>query len=107
MKKVTFLFICVMSFLKVSMAQQTAKSSQIPIEEKLKKYEGTYQVQVINSRQHPSIPYNLDEIILKNRDKKKIVYVQLGSQVRLEILPEEEITKATFKKIPSIANITE
>lgn len=107
MKKIVLFFICVISFWNVSQAQQTVKPGGIPIEEKLKKFEGTYQIQVINSRQHPLIPYNLDEIIEKNRDKQKIVYVQLGTQVRLEILPEDEIRKSNFKKLQPIANITE
>lgn len=73
------------------------------IEEKLKKYEGTFQIQVKNMRQKPNIPFNIDELIEKNRKQNETVYVPLGSEVRLKILSVDEIKSNNFKKLDLIS----
>lgn len=69
--------------------------------------EGTYQVQVLNSRMQPNIPANLNQIILKHRDENQVKFIQLGTQVRLKILPLTEIRKPGFKPLERIVNIYE
>lgn len=69
--------------------------------------EGTYQIQVINSRNQPSIPGNIDELILQNRHATEAVYVQLGTEVRLKILPLSEINRTGFTPVEKIIHITE
>ena len=60
--------------------------------------DGTYQIQVINSRSQPLMPVNLNKIVLENRDATKVKYVPLGSIVRIMILPLSEINKPDFKR---------
>lgn len=72
---------------------------QMTIEEKLKKYQGTFQIQVKSMRQKPNIPYNIDELIEKNRKQSETVYISLGSEVRLKILSLDEIKSNSFKKL--------
>ena len=59
----------------------------------LDKYKGTFQIQVKNPRMKPSIPFNIDELIESNRSNTEVTYVQLGTQVRLMILPKNAISK--------------
>jgi hypothetical protein len=77
--------------------------NKMTIEEKIKKYEGTFQIQVINMRLKPSIPYNIDELIEKNRKQNETVYITLGSSVRLKILSLNEIKINGNKKIDLIS----
>lgn len=75
---------------------------KLTVEEKIKKYEGQFQIQVKDMRYKPSIPYNLDELIEKNRKQNEVTYVSLGSAVRLMILPVNYINK-TGKKLETIS----
>lgn len=102
MKKLFFLSAFALFFCTNVFSQSSTKDSKVKeqrgIEEKLEKYQGTYQIELINTRQHPLIPYNLDEIIEKNRDDNQVKYVSLGTNVRVKILPKSEITKPNFDK---------
>jgi hypothetical protein len=69
--------------------------------------EGTYQLQVINSRGNPYFPANLDEIVRANRKKDEPAYVWLGSNVRLKILPLSEIKASGFARPEKIVYINE
>ncbi|MDF2448071.1 MAG: hypothetical protein K0R26_575 [Bacteroidota bacterium] len=73
------------------------------IEEKLKKYAGTFQIQVKDPRLKPNIPYNIDELIEKNRKTNETVYIELGSQVRLKIFSSFEIKTNFGKEIDLIS----
>ncbi len=69
--------------------------------------EGTWQIQVINSRNQPFIPGNIDQMIAENRHASETVYVQLGSEVRLKILSLSEINRPQFIPLEKIIFITE
>ncbi|MCG2612164.1 hypothetical protein LZZ90_11665 [Flavobacterium sp. SM15] len=92
MKKV-FQLLCFLMLTLSLFAQEKNKSNGLSIDEKLKKYEGTFQIQVKNPRSKPAIPYNIDEIIEQNRSENQVKYVQLGTEVRLMILPKKGIQK--------------
>lgn len=76
---------------------------KITIEEKLKKYQGTFQIQVKNMRMKPNIPYNIDELIEKNRKQNETVYISLGTNVRLKILSLNEIKNNSLQKLDLIS----
>lgn len=101
MKKVLFYIIFIVSLSISGFAQEKSSHKEITIEEKLDKYKDTFQIQVKDIRMKPSIPYNIDELIESNRAENKVTYVQLGTQVRLMILPKSEILKK--KKIEMIS----
>lgn len=69
--------------------------------------EGTFQIQVINSRSQPLIPANINELVAANRQATEIVYVQLGTDVRLKILPLTEINRSGFVPLEKVKHITE
>lgn len=79
---------------------------KMTIEEKIKKHEGTFQIQVKDLRYKPNIPYNIDEIIEKNRKQNETVYISLGSAVRLKILSLNEIKGNLNKKMDLISTFT-
>lgn len=72
---------------------QEIKKNQLTIEQKIEKYKGVFQIQVKDSRQKANIPYNIDEIIDANQKENKINYVQLGTMVRVMILPKNTLYK--------------
>lgn len=72
---------------------QQDDSKKPTIEEKMEKYYGAYQIEVKNPRYKPSIPYNLDELIEKNRKSFEVSYVQLSDLVRLKIYPVSDIAR--------------
>lgn len=92
MKKL-FLLLCFFMLSVTVFGQETSKNDNLTITEKLKKYEGTFQIQVKNPRLKPAIPYNIDQLIEANRTETQVTYVSLGSAVRLMVLPKSEIQK--------------
>lgn len=91
MKKHFFYVVFFLLIPVFGISQEKPQNKQVTIEEKLKKYEGTFQIQVSDSRLKPSIPYNIDELIENNRSQNEVKYVQLGTQVRLMILPKNQL----------------
>lgn len=71
------------------------------------KIKGTYQIQMVNTRDLPSIPYNLEQMVEEKRDKDKVVYIKLSDFVRVKVLPKSEIEKKDFKPVKHIEYVTE
>lgn len=69
--------------------------------------EGTWQIEVVNSRNQPFIPGNINEIVAEKRHTSETVYVQLGTEVRLKILSLSEINKPLFIPLEKIKFIVE
>lgn len=72
----------------------------------LNKLEGTYQIQVIDSREQPTIPLTLMETIELNRHVTEVKYIWLKSNMRVKILPKNEISSPSFIGIPRVINIS-
>lgn len=92
--------------LNIMTADLPDNGKKMTVEEKIKKYEGTFQIQVKDLRYKPNIPYNIDEIIEKNRKQNETVYINLGSAVRLKILSLNEIKSNSNKKMELISTFT-
>ncbi|MCD6019680.1 MAG: hypothetical protein K0S53_2801 [Bacteroidetes bacterium] len=73
--------------------------SPVTIEEKLHALQGTIQIQVRSMRYKPSIPYNIDEIVEKNRKNNDVVYIELGTDVRLKIFPKSHVADKKMELI--------
>ncbi len=69
--------------------------------------EGSWQIQVINSRNQPFIPGNINELVAEKRHASETVYVQLGTEVRLKILSLSEINRPQFIPLEKIKFVTE
>jgi hypothetical protein len=96
LKSVVFLVLTAMPSLLLA---QGADSSAASVR-------GTYQLQVIGSRAQPLVPENLAVLVQKNRHAREVVYIALGTQLRLKVLPYSEIGKAGFKPVQPVAHLT-
>lgn len=91
------------SFVNFKTSDFLDDGKKMTIEEKIKKYEGSFQIQVKDLRYKPNIPYNIDEIIENNQKQNETVYISLGSAVRLKILSLNEIKANSNKKMDLIS----
>lgn len=69
------------------------------------KLEGTYQVQVINSRDKTEIPLWIMDSIQSKRHQSEVVYFPLKNNVRVMVLPFNVINKKGFVPLPRTANV--
>jgi hypothetical protein len=70
------------------------------------KMQGTFQIQIIDSREKPAFPLSsLDEINSK-RAEDKDSYIWLKSNIRILILSKKEISKKDFQPIERVKYIT-
>lgn len=70
------------------------------------KLEGTYQFQVMDSRDKTEIPLYLMDTIEAKRKQSEVVYFPYKNNVRVMVLPYNVINKKGFTPIPRIANIS-
>ena len=66
-----------------------------------KEIDGTYQMQVVNSRQLPTIHLNYMEIIESKRHETDTVYHYFNDNLRVMILSKSVISDPKFIKIPT------
>ena len=86
---------------------QNKNKNNLSYKDALSELYGTYQIQIINTRNKPFLPENLSEIIKSNRDSTEVKFVNFSADVRLKILPFFEISSNNFKPIESSAYIRE
>ncbi len=83
--------------------KEKAKAETDRLMKLYQKLEGTYQVQVIDSREKVGFPLaTLDEIVSK-RQTSETVYLWLKSNIRVMVLPFSEINKPEFVRLPQTA----
>ena len=102
MRALFILFLFIVSGLCRVSAQNTETISQ-----QNSSAEGTWQIQVLNSRNQAFIPGNINELVAENRHASEVVYVQLGTEVRLKILSLSEINRPQFIPLEKIKFIIE
>ncbi len=72
----------------------------------LVKLEGTYQIQVVDSREQPTIPLILMETIEAKRHQTDVKYIWLKENMRVKILSKNEISSSSFVVLPRVTNIS-
>jgi VanZ family protein len=83
-------------------SQQDPKAETNRMMDLLNKLEGTYQVQIIDSRELPAIPLSLMDTIIAKRDQEITKYVWLKNNIRVKILSVKEITSPSFKGVTRV-----
>ncbi len=106
MKNMFLLFLLAFFFSFKLPAQDKAKAESQRLMDLFQKLEGTYQMQIINSRDKTELPLYLMDTIQKKRHTTNVVYYKYKSNVRLMILPFSEINKQGFKRLERIAHIS-
>ncbi len=77
------------------------------LREKWDKAQGTFQIQIVNSRINPQVDVAVIEEIEKLRKQEEIVYLPFRDDVRIMILPITMMQSAEFKKLETYKYITE
>lgn len=67
---------------------------------------GTYQFQVIDSREKPAIPFSYIETIENARQQNEVSYLYFKDNIRVKILPYSVITSPNFTAIEKIVYIS-
>jgi len=104
--KILIVFFCLISCFAFAQ-QEPSKEKKSELNSQHKKLEGTYQIQVINSRNNPFIPANIDEIVTSNRKQDVITYYKISENVRIKILSQNIIDKKDFTPLELIQHIEE
>lgn len=105
MKRTIITAILVLTSLTKISAQTESKVESKRLMTLFNKLEGTYQVQVLNSRDKTEIPlYIMDSIEIK-RKQNEVVYFPIKNNVRVMVLPYNVINKKGFVPVERVANI--
>lgn len=88
-------------------AQQDPKAESQRLLSLSQKLEGTYQVQIVNSREKAALPLAIMDSIHLKRHATETVYFPLKGNIRVMVLPQSEISKQGFKPLERIAYVSE
>jgi len=106
MKNCLFITLLIFSFsFTKGIAQQERTAETNRLMTLLNKLEGTYQVQIIDSRELPAIPLSLMDTIISKRDENEVRYVWLKKNVRVKILSTKEIKSSTFQGVTRVSYV--
>jgi hypothetical protein len=64
--------------------------------------EGTYQVQIVNSREKPTIPLTIMDSIQIKRQQNETIYFWLKKNVRVMVPPYSVINKQGFSPLERV-----
>lgn len=106
MKNIVLLFIFTALFCFKMPAQDKASIESQRLMDLFKKLEGTYQLQIINSRDKTELPLYLMDTIQMKRHATDVVYHKYKSNVRLMIPPFIMINQKDFKPLDRIIHIS-
>lgn len=107
MKKIIYTILILLPLFASNLfAQQDAKIETARLMDLLKKLEGTYQVQIIDSRELPTIPLALMDTVVAKRDENITTYVWLKSNTRVKILSTKEIQSASYKGLTRVIYVS-
>jgi hypothetical protein len=87
-------------------AQNQSQEELKRLAELSQKLEGTYQVQVIDSREYFSMPLSMFDSIAVKRHESETRYLWLKPNTRIMIPPAATLRQADFKPLPRVAYIT-
>ncbi len=104
-KKMFFITVFGFVFVFNISAQKESKTESVRLMELLQKLEGTYQIQVLNSRDKTEVPLFIMDSIQAKRHNTEVVYFPLKNNVRVMVLPLTAINAKDFKPLERVANI--
>lgn len=108
MKKMKTLFgiLTFIFFASSSIAQQDPKAETQRLVALSQKLQGTYQLQIIDSREKTEMPLSLLDSVAAKRHSTDNVYFWYKKNIRVLVLPLSEIEKKDFKPLERIVNIS-
>lgn len=104
-KKHLLTFCCWLSLCLGAYAQPDpkAKAESDRLMKLYQQLQGTYQVQVIDSREKVGFPLTLLDSIMVKRQQDKTVYLWIKNNIRVSIPPYSEINKKDFVRLEQTA----
>ena len=105
MKKIyLLLFLCCLT--QYTFSQSDLSKEQVAIFSQLsKELEGTYQIQMIDTRHLPTIPLDIFPKIKENRKEDVVSYIFIAPDTRVKILPQSVIDDENFRAVEKIVFI--
>ena len=105
MKRYSLLFILFVPLL--SFSQSSLLKSQVDqYTTMFKEAQGTYQIQMINTKKMPAIPIRLISDIEKQRHQSEVKYLFLDENIKIMILPKDVIENSEFVQIEKIIHLS-
>lgn len=91
------LFISVILTSFSSIAQEHLTQQQVATYKTMhNEAKGTYQIQIVNTRQIPAIPLSIIQVVEENRHLTDTIYVDYSSHMRIMILPKDIINSGQY-----------
>lgn len=106
MKKSSLFFILVLTA-NFCLSQEKSSEKGKDLVALNQKLEGTYQLQMINTRLLPAVPLQLIETIEQKRQENEITYFDYTDKIRVMVLSRKAITAPGFKPLEKIAFVRE
>ena len=108
MKKIQFFLIaCFTLSVQIVFAQKTSKQETERLTNLYNQLDGTYQLQIIDSREKPTLRLTYMDSIVAKRKQTETIYFQLKHNMRIMVPPYSVINdKKTFKPLQRVAHIS-
>ncbi len=87
-------------------AQQDPKIETERLVKLSQKLEGTYQLQIIDSREKAAMPLSILDEVTAKRHTTDVVYFWIKNNIRVMVLPLSVITKKDFIPVERVVNIS-
>ncbi len=101
--KTLYIIACICFSLSSKSQSNSASETTKHMENLLHKLEGTYQLQIIDSRELPSISFDMLKNIQDKRHQTDTTYFYVKQNFKVMILPYSTIEKVDFMPIKSIS----
>lgn len=105
MKKLILSFFCTLLLSGFYSQENLSKSEATEYAEMFNNAGGTYQFQMIDTREKPTIPLSYIQTIEDSRDDNEIIYLPFKENIRVKILPQNLVTSGKYETLERFAYI--
>ena len=103
MNQVTYIFFFFLFFLSASFYSQSNLTRETAsYAERFNQAGGTYQIQIIDSREKPAIKISLIDKIDAVRKKNDVSYISVKDNIRIKVLPISVINSPDFTAVERV-----
>ena len=103
MNQVTYIFFFFLFFLSASFYSQSNLTGETAsYAERFNQAGGTYQIQIIDSREKPAIKISLIDQIDAVRKKNDVSYISVKDNIRIKVLPISVINSPDFTAVERV-----